>query len=199
MDWQPSEVSLYANLAYAEVGERIRHMPEESLAVSSTTSGGNRIALPTDFNGVLAFTLFTQSSATTGSRNTQPVTLVQQDARWIDSQPLNGVTGIPESYCIYGTWAELYPSPSSAYSLLLRYQAKNPTLIQSTDTVVFDERWHPAVLYKTVELLEASRNNPEGELLARNRYLNYVTSTLRDQGYRQLDRTGMAASYKREW
>lgn len=202
LDWQPSEVSFWANQAYSEVGERTRHTPEEALAVSSTTSGGNRIALPSDFNYATAFTLFTTSTSTStspGSRNTQPVVLVQRDERWLDAQDNPGLGGVPEAYLHYSTWLELVPSPNSAYSIQLRYQAKNPTLISSTDTIRFDERWHAAVLYKTVELLEASRGNAEGELLARNRYLNYVTVTMKDQGYKQQDRTGMTLAYKRSW
>lgn len=202
LDWQPSEVSRFVNIAYSEVGERTRHTPQEAIAASSTTSGGNRIALPSDFNYVTALTLFTTSSSTAttpGSRNTQPVVLIQRDERWLDEQADPQVGGVPEAYLHYGTWFELWPSPNSAYSIQLRYQAKNPTLINSTDTIRYDERWHAAVLYKTVELLEASRNNPEGELLARNRYLNYITVTMKDQGYKQQDRTGMALAYKREW
>ena len=51
LDWALSEVSLYANAAYAEVATRINpHRTKEALAVSSTTSGGNRIALPADYD-----------------------------------------------------------------------------------------------------------------------------------------------------
>ena len=67
---------------------------------------------------------------------------------------------------------------------------KVPTLVASTDTLQLDERWHVAVLYKTIELLEAARNNSEAEALARNRYLNYVSSTPNDFALRQKERTG---------
>lgn len=221
IDWSLSEASRYANMAYSEVATRINmHRPKEALAISSTTSGGNRIALPTDYDYSVAFTLYTSSVVTSvitipnnpqqlplGSiftivSNVVPIPLRQRDARWLDSQTLgdnngnSGVNGIPEAYIPYGSWLELWPSPTSAYSILLRYMSKAPIMVASTDTPVLDERWHAAILYKTVELLEGSRNNVEGEMLARNRYLSYVASTPTDMALRQRDRTGMVLRTK---
>ena len=198
LDYSLSEASQYVNLAYSEVATRINaHRPMEALAISSTTSGGNRIAMPTDFDYSIAFTLYVPSFSTTTSTGTWVVPLRLRDYRWIDAQPINGdnsvtnsTAGIPEAYVVAASWLELWPSPNSAYSLQLRYMSKIPTLVQSTDTPVLDERWHAAILYKTVELLEAARNNVEGEALARNRYLNYVSSTPNDFALRQKERTG---------
>lgn len=187
------------NLAYHEVASRINaHRPKEALAISSTTSGANRIAYPPDFDYALAFTLYVGSGSTATSTGTQVVPLRLRDYRWIDSQPINGdnsatnsVAGIPEAYVVAASWLELYPSPNSAYSIQLRYMTKTPTLIQSTDTAILDDRWHEAVLFKTVEMLEGSRNNIEAEAIARNRYLSYVASTPNDFALRQKERTGM--------
>ena len=41
------------------------------------------------------------------------------------------------------------------------------------------------------ELLEASRNNPEGEALARNRYANYIGQLETDKALMQHDRASM--------
>jgi len=204
LDWALSEASFWANLAYSEVATRINpHRPMEGLAISSTTSGGNRIATPTDFDYPLAFTLYIPSWSTATSSGTWVVPLRLRDYRWIDAQPINGdnsatntTAGIPEAYVVAASWLELWPSPNSAYSLQLRYMTKVPTLVQSTDTPVLDERWHAAILYKTVELLEASRNNVEGESLARNRYLSYVGSCPTDTALRQRDRTGLVMRLK---
>lgn len=198
MDWTLSEASFWVNLATFEVSSKIGHMPKEALAISSTTSGENRIALPTDYDYPTFLTLYQGSTSTaTTSRTTTEIPLFQRDAGWADSFPGAAKGGIPEAYVQYATWLELVPSPNSAYSLQLRYMTKNPTLVASTDTPVLDERWHAAILYKTVELLEASRSNPEGELLARNRYLNYVLSTPTDTSLRQRDRRGMTLRYRR--
>src|SRR2546429_5646839 len=198
LDYALSEASLYANLAYSEVATRINaHRPLEGLAVSSTTSGGNRIAMPTDFDYSIAFTLYVPSFSTATSTGTWVIPLRLRDYRWIDAQSITGdnsvaqsTAGIPEAYVVAASWLELWPSPNSAYSLQLRYMTKVPTLINSTDTLLLDERWHVAVLYKTVELLEAARNNSEHEALARNRYLSYVASTPNDFALRQRERTG---------
>src|SRR3990167_9506584 len=192
-DWALSEASLYVNLAMFEVASRIQHQPLEALAYSSTTSGGNRIAVPADFDHVIALTIQAGSSSTaTSSHATTLYPMKQADARWIDTQAL--AIGIPESYVPYATWIEVYPSPDSAYTMQLRYRTKIATLVDSTSTPTLDERWHAAVLYKAVELLEASRNNVEGEALARNRYLSYMAGTPTDRALNQRDRTGMTLS-----
>ena len=199
LDWNLSDASFYANLALFEVAGKIGHTPKEAIAVSSTTTGENRIGLPSDFDYPISLTMFVGSNSTaTTSNSTRVVPLVQRDARWFDSQELEG--GEPEAYVYYGTAIELWPSPNSAWSLQLRYMTKNQTLVASTDTPVLDERWHPAVLYKTVELLEASRNNVEGEAMARNRYLSYMASTPTDMMLKQRDRASMVLRYARnEW
>lgn len=197
-DWNLSEASLYVNLAYSEVKSRqgLNHTPSEAIAVSSTTSGENRIAFPADFDYPLALTCYVGSSSTnTNSHTTSSVALVPKDARWFDAQTL--AIGVPDSYVYYGTSIELYPSPNSAYSLELRYRTQSPLLVASTDTPVLDERWHSAILYKTIALLEASRNNPEGEALANNRYLQYVNTTITDASAKQRDRTGMYVRFGR--
>lgn len=197
-DFQPSEASFYANLALEQVVEAagVNHITREALAISSTTSGGNRIALPSDFNAPLAMTLFVGSSSTnTTSRVTNTVPLRQMDAAWADTQPNQYGGGTPHFYIWYGTWLELFPSPNSAYSIQLRYQAKQATLVQSTDTPALDARWCQAWLYKTAELLHAARDDREGEIIARGRFMNYVTLLETDTALRQKDRKGMVLRY----
>lgn len=193
-DWGLSEVSRFANMAYSEVYNRVGHVPLEAVATSSTTSGENRYQLPTDFNYGLAMTLYQGSSATTGSTSTTVIRLKQHDANWIDAQTLSP-SGVPEAYIAYAQWFELWPSPNSAYSLQLRYAVKPSTLVQSTETFSVDERWQSAILYKTVELLEGSRNNVEGEAMARNRYLNFCAVTQTDKSLQQRDRNGMVLRF----
>ncbi len=202
-DWSASEASFWVNAAYFEVATRTGMQPLEAIGVSSTTSGENKIALPSDFQQAIALTMYVGSSSTdSSSNNTISYALIQRDSRFLDRQNLNGtgegvVAGIPEYYQQFATWVELFPSPNSAYSLQLRYFAKPQTLVNSTDTLTLDERWHTAVLYRSVALLEASRNNPEGEAVAQNRYLSYMGSTPTDRALKQLDRTGMGMAFKR--
>src|SRR5437588_7428339 len=77
------------------------------------------------------------------------------------------ICGVPEAYIQYGTALELWPSPNSAYSLQLRYAVKPPMLIASTDTPMLDERWHPGLLYKSVELLRSEERRVGKECRSR--------------------------------
>lgn len=181
-------------MAMFEVASKVHHAPREAIAISSTTVGENRIALPSDYDYATAVTMFVPSGSTyTSSHMTTVRELTARDATWLDAQDL--ATGEPDAYVIYANSLELYPSPSSAYSLQLRYLAKVQTLVQSNETPGLDERWHPAILYKTVEFLEAARNNPEGESRARDRYLAYVAVTPTDLALKQRDRRGMSMRF----
>ena len=177
-DITASEVSFWANVALSEIYGQVWHTPLESLAYSSTTSGENRISLPSDFDGMIALS----NLSTDGVEGGRQLKFVAAD--WIDSQSTTDV-GEPEVYATYASWLELWPSPDSSYSLQMRYWAKQPTITASTGTPAFDERWHPAWLYKTAELLEARSGNPEGEALARNRYISYMASQRDDKTMRQ--------------
>ena len=177
-DIPASEVSFWANVAAAELYGQVWHTPLEALAISSTTSGENRISLPSDFDGMISLSnLSTQGVV--GGRNLPPVTGDQIDSR------ATADLAEPEVYALYSTWMELYPTPDSSYSLQLRYWSKQPTLVASTSTPAFDEKWHPGWLYKTAELIEARSGNPEGEALARNRYVSYMASQRDDKTMRQ--------------
>lgn len=188
-DWAASEVSYWANLAAQEIHGRVVHTTAEALAISSTTSGENRITLPTDFEAPISLSNLS-TDGVTGGRGLRIVS-----ADWLDSQT-TVENGEPEAYALYSTWMELWPSPDSAYSLQLRYYAKPPTLVLSTDTPRFDERWHPGWLYKTAELLELSRGNPENAALLRNVYISYMDSQRDDRAQRQMAREGVGLRFK---
>lgn len=198
-DWTLSEATQYLNMAYSEMVSVVGHTPLEALAVSSTTSGEQRYQIPANFGSLIAVTLYQGSTATT-SNETTVVALRQRDARWVDAQVVtNPPSGVPTDYLQYATWLEVWPSPNSAYSMLLRYNAKPTTLINSTDTPALDERWQAGLIYKTTELLEASRANVEGEALARNRYLSFMQTQPTDAALKQKDKRGMGMAYIRSW
>ena len=108
LDWAASEVSFYANLAANEIHNQLWHLPTESLAISSTTSGENRISLPSDFEGPISLS----NLSTQGVNGGRGLQLVQGD--WIDSQTTVSLAE-PEVYALYGSWMELWPTPDSAY------------------------------------------------------------------------------------
>lgn len=199
-DFALSDATFWLNIAYSEMVSVVGHTPLEALALSSTTSGGARYTVPSDFGSAIALTLLQGSTSTdTTSHTTTVIPLRQQDARWLDAQTLtNTVTpGVPSDYVPYGTWLEVYPSPNSAYSLQLRYNAKPTTLVLSTDTPLLDERWHAGLIYRTAALLCASRADVEGEAMAQNRYLNFMQVQPTDKALKQRDRTNMGVRYAR--
>lgn len=193
-DQSLSEVSQYANIALQQVQQYAGHRPPEALAVSSTTSGEGRYNVPADFDYATSLTLYTASSATTGSRTTTANTLTARDASWVDTQSFPNF-GVPAHYCNYSTWLELVPSPNSAYSMQLRYMSKPQVLVNSTDTILLDPRWHMAVALKTSEYVAAARNQQEAVAMARNQYLDYVSSVPSDLQLKQRDRQSMALRF----
>lgn len=193
LDWQPSEVSFYANLAAVYVFQQAYHTPLESLAYSSTTSGENRISLPADYEASIALSNLS-APFNTGEQGGRQ--LAKAEGGYLSSQWTS--YGAPIYYADYGTWMELWPWPDSSYSLELRYYAKQPMITLSTATPAFDERWHPGWLYKTWELLEQSRNNPEGAAVARNAYMDYMGSIPNDLARRQWAKEGRSLRYKRD-
>ena len=191
LDLSLSDCSFYANIALMEVATRVQHQPLQGIAVSSTTSGENRVSIPDDFDYPINLTLSDSSSGPVGS----PMQLQIREPAWIDS--LTSQVGIPKWYAMYDSWIELAPSPDSAYSLQLRYGKKIRAMMDSTDTPGINERYHPAIAFKTAEYLAAARNDLEQEAVARARYLSYMQSTPSDMAYRQRAQEGMSVSIQR--
>lgn len=189
-DWTTSECSFWANVAATEIFNQVWHTPLQQLAYSSTTSGENRISLPSDFDGMITLSNLSTDGVTGGR------VLPQWSVDQVDSQS-STYNAEPEAYVLYGTWLELWPPPDSAYSLQMRYWAKQPTITASTGTPAFDERYGPAWLYKTAELLCASRDDRENEMLARNRYVNYMSSVRDDKTMRQQAQAGRGLRFQR--
>ena len=200
LDWGPSDVSFYVNqaLGYVSLAAGIQHTPKEALAYSSSTSGGNRLGFPTDWDyGQSVNVGIPNSWSTATSRITTWKPLPKQSAEWADTFSGNLDGGEPEAYVEYSTWLEIVPSPDSSYSFQLRYMSKAPTLVESTATPVLDEQWHWALVLKTAELLELSRGNAEGVRLQNAAYENYIGVLQTDQRKKLRDRRGPMLRYAR--
>ncbi len=201
-DWEPSDISYYANLAYTEVIGRARFRGMEAIAIQSTVTGENKYALPPDFDydKTLRAT-WSSSSQTTPSQNSNQLVLMKrnmlqlEDLAW--SSNVSQTT--PQYYTVYGDALQLWPTPTSSFSLTLHYQAKPQPLLNSFDTLVIDDRWHIAVLLKTVALLEASRGDVQAEAIANGRYGAYVNGQPNADALNQQARYGAAASFPREY
>ncbi len=189
LDYSLSEMSFYANLAQTEVATAIQYRALESIAVSSTTSGENRITLPTDF----AYDIDLSNISMANWSGQYQLTKVE--AQWIDSQ--STWVGIPINYAVYSDWMELWPSPDSSYSIQLRYAKKIPSLVSTADSPAIDERFHRGIAYKTAELAAQARNDYEQEAANAVRYQGFMSAVPSDLAFQQRAKPGLHASVKK--
>ena len=182
-----SRVSFWLNEANRQVYDFVNQESAEALAVSSTTSGENRITLPTDFREVINLS----------NTSVTPVDVLRQvDVDTIDS--LTTVTGIPDRYVKFATWLELYPSPSSSFSLILRYRAQAADMVETTDVPSVDTQYRFGVLLKGVELLSDVILDTESAAMYRNKFIGYMSSVPSDLARKQVNREGMRVNFRRD-
>lgn len=191
-DFTNSEVSRLANLALTEVTTRVYHKAKEFTAYSNITGSGNErtIDLPTDFDGVVSVVFWSTSTDSSGANVIgDKFEIPVVDTSLIDSQ--SSTSGTPERCTVYNGFLEIDPIPDSRGSLVMRYLARQPTLLVSTETPFLDERWHRGWLDKTEELVHRARSNHAAAADAERRYLNYMLSTPNDRDTAQRARSGM--------
>jgi hypothetical protein len=151
----------------------------ETIAVSSTTSGENKVTLPTDFYAI---------TDVSNLSITPPQLLTKWNVYDVDSAQT--ALGPPTNYLLFNNWLELWPSPDSSYSIQLRYQARPSVLTTTTATPSFDTRYGICWLYKTAEYLADSVKDYETAGMMRNKYLATLATIPSDLALRQRDRTG---------
>ncbi len=182
VDWTVSDVSFYANQAanYIANAEGIEHRSLESSYATTITSGVSRMVLPGDYDQLITLSV---GSTVAASGSTRWQQLGPKDIQWADTYAgrLDATTGAPEAYVEYQGRMEVVPSPNSSYSLVLRYKSRITELTASGSTYPLDEQWNWAIVLKTTELLAMSRNNIDLEVVARNRYLDYMATLRPDQ------------------
>lgn len=187
-----STVSLHINMAYQEVAESVPHALQERIAVSSTTSGENKIELPADFGEPISYSLVwswsTASSAISSRKTLAPISSEQADA--MGAFPV----GTPTYFLPYNNWIELYPSPDSGYSFFARYRSMATDLSATTDVPSISTPYRYAVLLKSEELLHQYIGNVAGAAFARSQYIDYMYRQKSDDAKRQLVQHSPAAS-----
>lgn len=174
-----SRASFYANQAAIDVQMAVEPLDLEAIAVSSTTSGENKITLPTDYYAILSVSNLSI---------TPPQPIVKWNIYDVDSA--NTAQGPPVNYVLYNNWLELWPSPDSSYSIQMRYQARPSVLTTTTATPSFDTRFGMCWLYRTAEYLADSVKDYETASVMRQKFLSTVASIPSDLALRQRDRLG---------
>lgn len=184
-DLATSDVSYWVNTAYMIVQTQAPSQLQERIATSSTTSGENRISLPTDFYQPINLSYLTD----VGSRRT----LVLTGPDKVDAEGFTPV-GISDRYVLYSDWMELHPSPDSAYSLQLRYLSYATDLVNTTDVPSLSTPWRYAVQLKSEQLLAELLNDELLSAKKANDYLAYTSTLDTDQAKRQLAVEGQRVS-----
>lgn len=175
-DLPASQVSFLANEAYMEVAQAVPHALHERIAISSTTSGENRITLPYDFAEPIHLSLL--------SVNGSALTLAAVSVRDADRRQVADV-GIPDRYVLYRDWVELWPAPASSWSVQLRYRSRVQDMVNLTDVPSMSTEWRAAVLLKLEEKLHALTGNITGASFAQQRYLSLTATLKNDDAKRQ--------------
>jgi len=178
-DVSASRASLYANQAAIDVQLAIEPQELDGIAVSSTTSGENKITLPSDFYSVTNVSNLSESP---------PYLLTKWNVYDVDSALTT--SGAPINYVLYNSWLELWPSPDSSYSIQLRYQTRPSVLTATTAVPSFDTRFGIAWMYRTAEYLADSVKDFETATIYRQKYLAALATVPSDLALRQRDRNG---------
>lgn len=182
VDIPKSVVSNLVNEAAQQVYAVAPHAWQEKLAISSTTSGENRVYLPPDFMEPISLSYLTDIGSTRTLR-------YQPDPATFDAAGFTPV-GVSEQYSIYAGWMELYPSPNSAYSLLMRYRSYTTDLTNPSDIPSVSTDWRYAIVLKARQLIaEWIPDVGLAESLER-RYLTHVATLDSDRAKRQGDKSG---------
>jgi hypothetical protein len=184
-DISVSDASRLANDAYFEVWYAIAPEEGEKIAISSTTSGENKIELPTDFYApVSAAIIHRPSWSTVSSVNSSYATLKIVGMEMMDGRnPAPG--GAPREIAFYNSWMELYPSPNSGYSFQLRYRAHPEDLVSTSSVPSLSTPWRKAVELKTREYLADFVGDEERSAKAARQHAAFVATLKTPQALRQ--------------
>lgn len=182
-DISMSRCSFYANQAAAFIW-RVEHQDlSEAIAVSSTTSGENKITLPSDFEQLISVSnLSTNPPTLLSAANTDDI-----DSNWT-------YRGEPQQYALYSNHIQWWPTPDSAYSLQLRYRSKYATVTATGGTFSIGTRYDMAHIYLTASYIADSVYDRENAALLQAKFVGQMATMPSDLAMRQRAREGMRIS-----
>jgi hypothetical protein len=176
-DIDKSFVSFYVNASYFEVVAQLPDKLQERIAISSTTSGENRITLPSDFGEPINISILTTDHGS--GKTLQQISESRYDER--GTHPL----GEPSSYVLYHNWLELLPSPDSGYSLQLRYRSIVTDMLEESEVPSVHTDARKAIWFLTEAEVAADIGDVDRESAARQRYVNYISTVKNESARRQ--------------
>lgn len=148
----------------------------EKIAVSSTTSGENKIELPSDFyEPISAAIIHRPSWSTSSSVQSSYATLKMVGMEAMDGRnPEPG--GAPSEIAFFNSWIEVFPSPNSAFSFQLRYRAHPTDLLSTSSVPSLSTPWRAAWLLKTQQYLADFVQDEAASAKAHGQFLAYVAT-----------------------
>lgn len=208
LDITPSDGSFWANVAQETVWDLLPHDLQERIAVSSTTSGENRITLPSDFQELLNIRL---SSGSNRNDVLQQINLDTIDSNVPTGSRFGGsdlperfsvstALGVPTHYLPYADFIELRPSPDSAYSVQMRYRGQLATLVAESDRLSVTTRFGEAVFLKTTQLLADNvvRDFNSGTAFG-DRFVRFMFAMPNDRALRMRERHDLGVALPRRY
>jgi len=118
-----SVIPTFISLAEAQIARDVRHWRMEKRAESDLTAGDQFHALPTDFCEFVRLKI-----------EDYPLALMSTDEMQHERYKRGDASGQPTGYCLTGGEIELFPTPDSAYSLVMTYIRTIPALSDSNNT-----------------------------------------------------------------
>ena len=199
LDISLSDASFWCNIAQTDVWDAMPHDLQEKLAVSSTTSGENRITLPSDFQELLNIRV---SSGSNRNDVLQQINVDDIDSTMPSGTPFSVSTalGIPTHYMPYADFIELRPSPDSSYSVQMRYRGQLATLVATTDRLSVATRFGEAVFLKTTQLIADNvvRDFGSGSAFG-DRFVRFMFQASNDRALRMRERHDLGVSLPRRY
>lgn len=194
LDWTPSEISLYANMALEEVATSAHFRGKETLAATSNNTGENRIPMPADCERVLGLFLSYYTGSSLRTLTAQSI-LTQVDQTVLDSKA--SAAGAPEYWGEFGGIVQVWPTPASSYSLTMRYERRQSTLTNSASTPLIEDRYHQAWLYKTCEILADSRKDQQTAMYWGQKYTARMDETPNDNAWQKSPKEQLGLQLRR--
>jgi hypothetical protein len=197
-DLPASTVSFWVNQAYQVVANMAHHDGQEVIRWSSMSTGAThfdqRIPLPPDYNEpIVLSTISWDDSRATGFLRKSGTTMTElsnEEFEALDSAATS--ENPPTHWTQYGRWTEVWPSPSSNYSLQLKYKQYPSDM---TDCGIFpfvSPPWRFAIVLKAEHLVAELIGDDQRAAIANNRFVAYTNSLDDDKAKRQKNDSGPA-------
>ena len=173
LDLSASVVSLHVNIAQQEVAAMLPHTELMTSATLVLGAGSSATVLPTDFNSSLPYEVSRPNSYDSfGYRS-----LTRVPIREVDNASEGTATGVANRYAVSANSILFYPTTTSQDTFTLRYVSLPVDMTSTGSMPSLHTRYHPAILYKTIENLCDRVVDNSRAAYYRNKFLSVMGAT----------------------